>query len=104
MRKINYFVALLFCCIQLKAQKNINLIISIDDGIAVSSVSGLKLIAITTDGSKETIFADYYPGNLALNDNDYEKLLDTGIKAIHLVFNYTEYQKQIQQLYSYDID
>lgn len=104
MRRVIYLIVLLFCCTQLNAQKNINLIISIDDGIAVGSLSGLKLVAITTNGSKETINADYYPGNLALSDNDYKKLLDTGIKTVYLVFNYTEHQNQRQQSYNYEID
>jgi hypothetical protein len=104
MKRVIYFLSLLFCCIQLNAQKNINLIISIDDDIAVGSLSGLKLVAITTNGGKEVINADYYPGNLALSDNDYKKLLDTGIKTVHLVFNYTEQQNQKQQSYSYEID
>ena len=104
MKKVIYFLSLLFCCIQLNAQKDINMIISIDDDIVVGSLSGLKLVATTTNGSKETISADYYPGNLALSEKGYKMLLDTGIKAIYLVFNYTELQPQMQRSYSYEID
>lgn len=105
MRRVIYLIALLFCYAKINAQqKNIDLIISIDDGIAVGSLSGLKLVAISTNGNKETINADYYPGNLTLSDNDYKKLLDTGIKTVHLVFNYAEHQNPRQPSYNYEID
>lgn len=101
---IIYTIVLTCCCIQLNAQKNINLIISIDDNIPTGSLSGLKLVAVNENGSKETISADYYPGNLSLSEFDYKNLLDTSIRTVYLIFNYTEYQNQKQYSYNYDID
>lgn len=97
-------MSLIFCCTRLDAQKNINLIISVDDRIVVGSLSGLRLVAISTTGNKETINADYYPGNLSLSENDYKRITDTGIKTVHLVFNFVEYQSLKQQSYKYEID
>jgi hypothetical protein len=99
-----YLIILFFLCVQSNAQKNIDLIISIDDNIAVGSISDLKLVAVSTNGSEKIINADYYPGNLTLSNSDYKNLLDTGIKTVHIVFNYIEYQDGKQQFYSYDID
>lgn len=104
MKRIVYLLSLLTCCMQLSAQKNVNLIVLIDENIVVGSLSGLKLVAVAANGNKETINADYYPGNLSLSEDDYKKLLDTTIKTVYLVFNYTEYQNKKQQTYNYEID
>lgn len=101
---IFYTIALCFCCAQLRAQKNLDLIISIDENIVAGSLSGLKLIAVSDNGNKEIINANYYPGNLSLSESDYRKLLDTSIKTVYLVFSYTEYQNQKQHSYHYEID
>ncbi|ANH81954.1 hypothetical protein A8C56_14135 [Niabella ginsenosidivorans] len=99
---IAYSLALLLSCIRLNAQKNIDLIISIDEKI-VSSISGLNFIAVTLNG-EERIQADYYPGHLSLSDSDYNKLLDTVTRTVYISFDYTEQQNTKQHLYHYQID
>ena len=101
-----YISLILFCTItiQLKAQKNINLIILIDEKIVAGSLSNLRLIYTSERNTEESVKADYYPGNLSLNQNDYDMLLGKNLKTIYLAFTYNEYCKNKLHSYSYKID
>jgi hypothetical protein len=100
------FICLFFICMgnTIRAQKNINLILSIDDNIVTNSFSNIRIISISNTGETQTIEADYHPGNLSLKQSDYEKLLDSSIKTVFLAFDYKEYCHNIQQNYNYKID
>lgn len=86
MRRVIYLIGLLFCSVQLNAQKHINMIIVIDDNVSLHEMTGLELIAVREDGREEIINADYYPGDLILSDDDYEKLLNPAIRTVYLSF------------------
>lgn len=102
--KLIYTTLMMFCCMRLNAQTNINLIITIDNEVVIGSISGMKLMAIEEDGRKEVMKADYYPGNLSISEEDYQRLNNPHIKTVYLVFNYTESQAGNVKIYSYDID
>jgi hypothetical protein len=104
MKRIIVFISVMLLYMQLHAQKNINLIISIDREIAVGSITGSKLVAIKEDGSKTVIAADYYPGNLSISEDDYKLVMDPGIKTVYLSFNYTEHKKSGAVVYNYELD
>lgn len=99
-----YILIAVICTTDMQAQKNINLIVSIDDNIVVGSLSRLRLITSSENGIEQTVEADYSPGNLSLKQSDYEKLLDTSIKTVFLAFDYNEHCKNKQRIYNYKID
>ncbi len=85
-------------------RRNVNFVISIDGQIVVGSMIGFKIIALSENDTREIIEADYAPGNLSLEQSDYDKLLNENIKTILLAFEYTENCKNQKQTYSYEID
>lgn len=89
---------------ELQAQKDINLIISIDDNIVVGSMSRLRLIASLENGNEQILEANYYPGNLSLKQADYDKLLNANVKTVFLAFDYSERCENKQHTYNYKID
>jgi hypothetical protein len=89
---------------ELQAQRDINLIISVDDNIIDGSLSRLRLIASLENGAEQTVEVNYYPGNLSLRQADYDKLLDTSVKTVFLAFDYTERCKSKEYTKNYKID
>lgn len=103
-RILNCLIMICVISTKLQAQKNINIIISIDDRVVAGSLSGIQLIAFLGSDSLRTVTANYYPGNLSLSETDYNHLLDTSVKSVFLAFNYIEHCKNNQKTYHYEID
>lgn len=103
MIRITFIAISIFWCTQSIAQKRFDMIISIDESINLP-LSGIKMVAVTTTGKKDTINVDYYPGNLSMPEEDYRKLMDTSVKTVYLVFNYEEHQVHNDKYFHYDID
>lgn len=102
--KLTYTLILLLSCLRMQAQKNINLIVTIDNQIVIGSMSGVKLLAVDTIGRKDSISADYYPGNLSIGESAYQKLNSAEIQTIYLLFDYIELKGDRMKNYSYQID
>ncbi|WP_133176989.1 hypothetical protein [Terrimonas sp.] len=77
---------------------------SIDNQIAVGSLSNIEITLINHDDIKESIEVSYYPGNLSISDSGYKKLLSADIKYMLLTFNYFENCKSGQKKYNYEIE
>lgn len=86
-----------------EVRKSLDLIIVIDDNIAVGSIVSLQ-IELVSGASKEAIAASYYPGSLSLTESDYDKLMSDSTKVINLKFIHYEYVGQSQITYNYDIE
>lgn len=84
-------------------KKELDFIIVVDDNIAIGSVSQLT-IKVESSGNERALLANYHPGNLSLEQADYDRLLSEDIKRIFLDFNYYEYIKGEQQIYHYQIE
>lgn len=104
MRILIYIIIFFFGIANINAQKNINLIIAVDENIAIGQISGIKLVGVFNEGGIVKFKADYYPGNLSVSNEDYKRLVDTSIKTVHLLFDYTESYNGATQTYTYDID
>lgn len=85
------------------AKKGLDFIIVIDDNIAVGSIASLQIELVSEKGT-EVIAASYYPGNLSLTENDYNKLMSDSSKAVKLTFINYEYTGQNQATHNYDIE
>lgn len=84
-------------------KKSLDLIIVIDENIAVGSIVSLQIERVTASG-KAIIAANYYPGSLTLAEADYGKLMSDSTRAINLKFTHYEYVGQNQTDYDYDIE
>lgn len=105
MSKSFAIMALCCVCFRASAQKNINLIITIDEAV-VSSVTDIKLMAISQNGTKRKVgVVDYYPGNLSVSEPDYVSLMDTAVATVFLIFDYAEFERNGEaHRYHYNID
>lgn len=102
MRQIIILLVMIATLSHANAQKRINLIVSVDDRI-VKNLSGFEITIMSNSGEKKNIKAKYSPGNLLIDELDYEKLLDSTINTIDLSFLYNEYTNNDIIEYSYDI-
>jgi hypothetical protein len=93
-----------FPMIAQKQVKNIDFIICIDEKIAVSSISRFRIIALSKDGSKQIIDADYYPGNLSIYEEDYDKLLEENIKSVFIAFDFWDFSEADQHIVNFEIE
>src|SRR5688572_20530742 len=99
-------VLLFFVICFLKAngqkEKNINLIIEIDEEIVVGPLSNLKIVLADSNTVINQLEADYYPGNLKLKEADYQNLLLS--KSICLKFDYSESKKGRYDTHNYELN
>lgn len=89
---------LVFCFSSLTAfgqdNKDFNFILVIDDTVWIT-YTNLKIeIRDNTDALKHTISALYYPGNLSLEEEDYEKILEAKGDSMALIIDYDEQGKK----------
>ncbi len=82
--------------------KNLSFILVVNDEI-VNKKSKLTFIIIT-ETSTETLSALYYPGTLALDNFDYEKLISPTTKTIYLKYHDTVYVNGKANYYDYEIE
>jgi hypothetical protein len=85
-------------------RKDVNFVIVIDEKVLTGAMTRFKIIFSLENGAKETIEADYSPGNLSLKQSDYDKLLSADVKTTFLAFDYTEHCKKNQSVHNYEID
>lgn len=88
---------------EIAAQKNINLIISVDESI-VQALPSFTLIIISRSGERQIVNANYSPGRLLLKESDYSKLLDSSVVTVDLSFIYNEYTAESIKPYTYSIN
>jgi len=75
----------------LAQERSINFVISIDNEIAISSLSNFKILAYeSNDNFKQLITVDYVPGNLFLKEQDYKRIISNEIKSFYLIFNFDD--------------
>jgi hypothetical protein len=84
-------------------RKSLDLIIVIDDNIAVGSIASLQIERVSAS-STELMTATYYPGSLSVAEADYRKLMCDSTRAINLKFINYQYKGQAQIAYRYDIE
>ena len=106
--KIKVFFTLILICNFLFGysqviDKKINLIIVIDNEIAVGSIFVTNLYITDEVNNKLKIPVNYYPGSLTLPYSDYEKLVNNARKVI-LRFDYYDYSGKQQQVYNYEFE
>ena len=107
MKRATIILILLALVTQARSQeqkKSINFIISIDEKVVTGSMAQFRIIALFENGTKQTIEADYYPGKLSLQQTDYDKLLSQEVITTYIAFDYSEYCKNKQTTFNYEID
>lgn len=82
--------------------QEIDFIITVDDKI-VNAVQGLKIKAENHNGVFY-ISPSYYPGNLSMDKNSYDKLISKETKSMKITFSYSEERKGNLENYFYEID
>jgi hypothetical protein len=75
----------------------------IDEKLAVSSISAIQIKIINNDGIRMKE-ANYIPGKLTVNFEDYNNILSDSTKHIYLKFTYYEYISNKQIVYNYEIE
>ena len=86
------------------AQKEINMILSVDEKIVFGEISQVKIIAKFENGREQKVSTNYFPGNLSISDSDYNLLLAEDVKFVFLAFSYRDCgKKNIQHDYKIDI-
>ncbi len=73
-------------------KKNLDFIISVDEKIAIGTIFNLHINASMNDGGTKRIDAQYYPGNLSIDKNDYDGLLSDSVKTVTLSFQFNDFK------------
>lgn len=101
---IVYFLLCIGCISRSVGQKDINLVLSIDDKVLLGRMSNLEIEAIKNDNTKDFFGVSYSPGNLTISDSISEKILSPEVKCLVLSFNYLELCKNDHKAYNYKIE
>ena len=86
-----------------QTQKNLDLIICIDEEIAVGSISSLN-VEIIKGKERKDIDISYYPGNLSLSQDDYDEMMSAQTDTIFLKFYYNLVTESGHYLRGYRIE
>lgn len=94
----------LFVCSSIfgQSEKRYNIIIQINDEIAVGSIAAVHL-QVDSDGVRQKWEADYIPGELILPPETVQLLESDSIKSVNLKFDYYTYKGQKQFIQNYSI-
>jgi hypothetical protein len=84
--------------------QNLNMVIQVNERLVTSEISNLHLTFENADGEKSTIPINYYPGDLILDDNIWEKIKSDFTKKITLTFNYNTYEGNKHQVGNFNIE
>lgn len=84
------------------SKKASNFIITMDENIALT-LANSKIILSQGNNILRTIQFTYYPGNLSMNQTDYEGIMKFE-GTILLKFDYYEYLKDEQKVKNYEIE
>ena len=86
-----------------QTKKNLDLIICIDEEIAVGAISSPN-VEIIKGKERKNIDISYYPGNLSLSQDDYEEIMSTQTDTIFLKFYYNLVTENNHYLHGYKIE
>ena len=92
-------------CLSYAQEKNVNLIISIDEGIPTSNLMIQYISYKNSDGKIYRLDGiNYVQGNLLISEDIFEKLISNSVEKISLHFDYWKYCKNEQISYSYEVE
>jgi len=104
MRKILIIVMLIFFN-KIYGQvttRSFDFILVIDEKIPSGSITDVKIKIM---GEKQTLVnANYFPGNLSIDEESYNQLFSSSTKAIFVIFVFNEYRGNEHKIYNYDIE
>lgn len=106
MKKLTLILILVLSSFVMFSQvnKSLNVIISIDNDIPHGSITNVKFELKRTDSTTETIRGNYYPGNLLISQNDFEKLMDKNVRSLNLMFSNEDYKEEPKRIENYIIE
>lgn len=81
----------------------INLIITVDDNIAITSIYSAKVEGIIK-GLEKIILADYVPGSLSFDSSHKNDLFALSDSNLFLTFGYRSYKRKKQRVSHYKIE
>ncbi len=82
-------------------EKEINFVISIDSEIAISIAN--PKISIKDNNQVEQIAISYIPGELIMDNADFNRIMQSQKNQLILTFDYYENSRERQKVYSYEI-
>ncbi|MGM0579865.1 MAG: hypothetical protein ACQETL_04250 [Bacteroidota bacterium] len=92
--KFNLFLYLLVFFTYFGKGQNLNMVIEVNHRLVESDVVGAYLNFETTDGTKSRNLIGYYPGELMLDQEDWEEINSELTKKITLSFNYYDHSRR----------
>lgn len=104
---IIFILVTLFCPMWSYCQrmnKEVNLIIVVDEQVAIHSLSSFKLVDNEKNNEKKVYDAVYIPGKLSLSIADYKKLSLGKSKTLFLNFDHNESVEEKNITHSYKIE
>jgi hypothetical protein len=81
--------------------RDINLIIVVDNKVVISNISSFSLNA---KGDTSTFKANFQPGRLILNDTAFKKIIKEEKRSILIKFDFLKYSKNKILNYRYEIE
>jgi hypothetical protein len=87
---------------QESTKRNVNFIIMVDEKIPFQGDMNMQFII--ENKKSDTIRVDYIPGNIILEESEFNKMILMGVKSISLEIHYSKLCKKEVKSYSYKID
>jgi hypothetical protein len=92
--KFSLFLYLLAFITQFGQAQNLNMVIEVNERLVESGITSAYLNFEAVDGTTSKNLVSYYPGELVLEPEDWQKINSELTKEIILSFNYTDYSKK----------
>jgi hypothetical protein len=102
--KFKLFLLLLFGFGQIGFGQNLNMVIEVNERLITSEISGAYLNFENADGTKSRNLVGYYPGELVLQVEDWEKINSESTKNIILTFDYNTFNSNSHQIGNFGIE
>jgi hypothetical protein len=102
--KFKLFLLLLFGFGQIGFGQNLNMVIEVNERLITSEISGAYLNFENSDGTKSRNLVGYYPGELVLQVEDWEKINSESTKNIILTFDYNTFNSNSHQIGNFGIE
>jgi hypothetical protein len=102
--KFKLFFLLLFGFGQIGFGQNLNMVIEVNERLITSEISGAYLNFENADGTKSRNLVGYYPGELVLQVEDWEKINSESTKNIILTFDYNTFNSNSHQIGNFGIE
>ena len=84
--------------------QNLHIVIEVNERLITSEISGAYLNFENADGTKSRKLVGYYPGELVLQIEDWEKINSESTKNIILTFDYNTYNGNRHQIGNFEIE